>query len=144
MTIMTLSVGPLVTDKQLIFHVFSKHKMFRKYVPLFIYLFIYLFAVNDALCLFASLLTPACKCMTHFFNNKMFWFALFSPLAAKDRDEEGVSEVGEADGSGVRGASRERSQSCERSPVQYQPEQQNYRWTSMKCMFSLEPAWLVN
>ncbi len=32
-------------------------------------------------------------------------FALFSPLSAKDRDAEGAGEVGEADGSRVRGAS---------------------------------------
>lgn len=57
----------------------------------------------------------------------MFYFTLFSPLSAKDSDAEGAGEVGEADGSGVRGASRERNQSCKRSPLQNQPEQQTNR-----------------
>lgn len=57
----------------------------------------------------------------------MFYFTLFSPLSAKDSDAEGAGEVGEADGSRVRGASRERNQSCKRSPLQNQPEQQTNR-----------------
>lgn len=57
----------------------------------------------------------------------MFYFALFSPLSAKDRNAEGAGEVGEADGSGVRGASGERGESCKRSPLKNESEQQNSR-----------------
>ncbi len=52
----------------------------------------------------------------------MFQFTLLSPPSAKDRDAEGAGEVGEADGSGVRGASGERKQSCKGN----KPEQQNH------------------
>lgn len=38
------------------------------------------------------------------------------PILAKNRDEEGVGEVGEVDGAGDRGATREGSQPSERHP----------------------------
>ncbi len=57
----------------------------------------------------------------------MFYFALFPPLSAKDRNAEGAGEVGEVDGPGVGGASGERGESRKRSPLESQSEQQNRR-----------------
>lgn len=70
--------------------------------------------------------------MKALFNHKMFLLTLFAPLSAKDRDAAGAGEAGEADGSGVWGPSGKRSQSSKRGPPQGRPEQQNYRWMSVK------------
>lgn len=88
-------------------------------------LFFLFSVVNVTLCLCC---VPVISwCVTHFLIMRCSTLLCFSPRSAKDRDAEGAGEAGEADGAGVRGASRERSQSCERSPPQNPPGQQNYR-----------------
>lgn len=62
--------------------------------------------------------------MASFFLILTFFSAL---ITAKNRDEEGAGEVGEVDGAGDRGATREGSQPDKRHPESKQPEQQNNR-----------------